>query len=96
MIRIHLVSVPMGEKPSNGFSRLLFLVCFGLILPTFDMILSGLEVLLISSFTGALNVTVSAQAEQSLTMCGKEVVSVPARGRIDIVTNSLLVLVSMC
>ncbi|XP_051987560.1 alpha-2-macroglobulin-P-like [Xyrauchen texanus] len=47
---------------------------------------------LTASVLGALNVTVSAQAEQSQAMCGNEVVSVPARGRIDIVTTSLLVL----
>ncbi|XP_051569348.1 alpha-2-macroglobulin-like protein 1 [Myxocyprinus asiaticus] len=47
---------------------------------------------LTASVLGALNVTVSAQAEQSRTTCGNEVVSVPARGRIDIVTQSLLVL----
>lgn len=39
--------------------------------------------------------TVSAQAEQSLTPCSNEVVTVPTRGRIDVVTQSLLVLVSV-
>ncbi|XP_016353787.1 alpha-2-macroglobulin-like [Sinocyclocheilus anshuiensis] len=48
--------------------------------------------ILSASVLGAVNVTVSAQAEQSQTLCGNEVVTVPTRGRIDIVTRSLLVL----
>ncbi len=39
--------------------------------------------------------TVSAQAEQSPARCGTEVVIVPERGRVDVVTQSLLVLVSV-
>ncbi|XP_051551679.1 alpha-2-macroglobulin-like protein 1 [Myxocyprinus asiaticus] len=46
---------------------------------------------LIPLVLGVLNVTVSAQAVQSLTLCGSESVTVPQRGRIDIVTRSLLV-----
>uniref|UniRef100_A0A8B9KH47 Alpha-2-macroglobulin bait region domain-containing protein n=1 Tax=Astyanax mexicanus TaxID=7994 RepID=A0A8B9KH47_ASTMX len=38
-----------------------------------------------------LNVTVSAAAEPSQTVCDNEIVSVPDRGRIDTVTRSLLV-----
>ncbi|XP_073677958.1 alpha-2-macroglobulin-like [Garra rufa] len=41
---------------------------------------------------GTVNVTVSAQAEESQSLCGNEVVTVPTRGRIDVVTQSLLVL----
>ncbi|KAL1279111.1 hypothetical protein QQF64_025784 [Cirrhinus molitorella] len=41
---------------------------------------------------GAVNVTVSAQAEQSQARCGTEIVTVPARGRVDVVTRNLLVL----
>ncbi|KAF4099969.1 hypothetical protein G5714_020095 [Onychostoma macrolepis] len=41
---------------------------------------------------GPVNVTVSAQAEQSPPQCGTEVVIVLERGRIDIVARSLLVL----
>ncbi|CAM4713493.1 unnamed protein product [Leuciscus chuanchicus] len=40
----------------------------------------------------SVNVTVSASAEPSQTRCGTEVVTVPKRGRIDVVTQSLLVL----
>ncbi|KAM9468622.1 alpha-2-macroglobulin-like [Clarias gariepinus] len=46
---------------------------------------------LIPSVLGVLNVTVSAEAEQSQTMCDNEIVSVPERGRIDTVTRSLIV-----
>ncbi|XP_039543526.1 pregnancy zone protein-like [Pimephales promelas] len=52
---------------------------------TFKWVLSA-------SVLGAVNVTVSASAEPSRTRCGTEVVTVPTRGRIDIVTRSLLVL----
>ncbi|XP_026066431.1 alpha-2-macroglobulin-like protein 1 [Carassius auratus] len=52
---------------------------------TFKWILSA-------SVLGSVNVTVSAQADQSQVRCGTEVVTVPTRGRIDIVTESLLVL----
>uniref|UniRef100_A0A8C1P2A7 Alpha-2-macroglobulin-like n=1 Tax=Cyprinus carpio TaxID=7962 RepID=A0A8C1P2A7_CYPCA len=38
-----------------------------------------------------LNITVSAEAEASQTVCDNEIVSVPERGRIDTVTRSLLV-----
>ncbi|KAK7175524.1 hypothetical protein R3I93_002440 [Phoxinus phoxinus] len=44
------------------------------------------------SVLGAVNVTVNASAEPSQTRCGTEVVTVPTRGRIDVVTRSLLVL----
>ncbi|XP_026080573.1 alpha-2-macroglobulin-like protein 1 [Carassius auratus] len=52
---------------------------------TFKWILSA-------SVLGSVNVTVSAQAEQSQVQCGTEVVTVPERGRIDSVTRSLFVL----
>ncbi|XP_016105537.1 alpha-2-macroglobulin-like isoform X2 [Sinocyclocheilus grahami] len=52
---------------------------------TFKWILSA-------SVLGSVNVTVSALAEQSQVRCGTEVVTVPTRGRIDLVTRSLLVL----
>ncbi|XP_059415069.1 alpha-2-macroglobulin-like [Carassius carassius] len=45
-----------------------------------------------ASVLGPVNVTVSASAEPSQTLCGSEVVTVPTRGRIDVVTQSLLVL----
>ncbi|XP_051966606.1 alpha-2-macroglobulin-like [Xyrauchen texanus] len=47
--------------------------------------------ILTPSALGVLNITVSAEAEQSQTVCDNEIVSVPERGRIDIVTRSLLV-----
>ncbi|KAI5630556.1 alpha-2-macroglobulin-like isoform X2, partial [Silurus asotus] len=40
---------------------------------------------------GVLNVTVSAEADQSQTVCDNEIVSVPERGRKDTVTRSLIV-----
>uniref|UniRef100_A0AAY5K1T7 Uncharacterized protein n=1 Tax=Esox lucius TaxID=8010 RepID=A0AAY5K1T7_ESOLU len=43
------------------------------------------------SALGVLNVTISAEAVQSHAACDNEIVSVPERGRIDIVTRSLLV-----
>ncbi|KAL0973002.1 hypothetical protein UPYG_G00197570 [Umbra pygmaea] len=43
------------------------------------------------SALGVLNVTISAEAVQSHVACDNEIVSVPDRGRIDIVTRSLLV-----
>ncbi|KAI4893875.1 hypothetical protein NFI96_029753 [Prochilodus magdalenae] len=46
---------------------------------------------LVPSVLGVLNVTVSAEAEQSQAVCDNEIVSVPERGRIDTVTRSLLV-----
>ncbi|XP_017346260.1 alpha-2-macroglobulin [Ictalurus punctatus] len=46
---------------------------------------------LIPTVLGVLNVTVSAEAEQSQTVCDNEIVSVPERGRIDTVTRSLIV-----
>ncbi|KAL6471079.1 hypothetical protein MHYP_G00197290 [Metynnis hypsauchen] len=46
---------------------------------------------LVPSVLGVLNVTVSAEAEQSQTVCDNKIVSVPERGRIDTVTRSLLV-----
>ncbi len=47
-----------------------------------------------SCVVGVLNITVSAEAEASQTVCDNEIVSVPERGRIDTVTRSLLVQVS--
>ncbi|XP_073690843.1 alpha-2-macroglobulin-like [Garra rufa] len=47
---------------------------------------------LMASVLGTVNVTVSARAEQSRSLCGNEVVTVPTRGRVDVVTRSLLVL----
>ncbi|XP_047676889.1 alpha-2-macroglobulin-like [Tachysurus fulvidraco] len=46
---------------------------------------------LIPTVLGVLNVTVSAEAEQSQTVCDNEIVSVPERGRIDTVTRRLIV-----
>ncbi|XP_010869581.3 alpha-2-macroglobulin [Esox lucius] len=43
------------------------------------------------SVLGVLNVTISAEAVQSHAACDNEIVSVPERGRVDIVTRSLLV-----
>jgi hypothetical protein len=56
------------------------------------VILGGAQFLSVTA--GAVNVTVNASAEPSQTRCGTEVVTVPTRGRIDVVTRSLLVLVS--
>uniref|UniRef100_A0A8B9KFH1 Alpha-2-macroglobulin domain-containing protein n=1 Tax=Astyanax mexicanus TaxID=7994 RepID=A0A8B9KFH1_ASTMX len=50
---------------------------------------------LVPSVLGVLNVTVSAAAEPSQTVCDNEIVSVPDRGRIDTVTRSLLVQVGL-
>ncbi|XP_016394934.1 alpha-2-macroglobulin-like [Sinocyclocheilus rhinocerous] len=47
--------------------------------------------ILTPSVLGVLNITVSAEAEASQTVCDNEIVSVPERGRIDTVTRSLLV-----
>nr|XP_055052353.1 alpha-2-macroglobulin-like [Misgurnus anguillicaudatus] len=47
--------------------------------------------ILTPSVLGVLNITVSAEAEQSQTVCDNEIVSVPERGRIDTVTQSLRV-----
>ncbi|XP_067219832.1 alpha-2-macroglobulin-like [Chanodichthys erythropterus] len=47
---------------------------------------------LTASVLGAVNVTVNASAEPSRTRCGTEAVTVPKRGRVDVVTRSLLVL----
>ncbi|XP_051718030.1 alpha-2-macroglobulin-like isoform X2 [Ctenopharyngodon idella] len=47
--------------------------------------------ILTPSVLGVLNITVSAEAEASQTVCDNEIVSVPVRGRIDTVTRSLLV-----
>ncbi|XP_052433050.1 alpha-2-macroglobulin-like [Carassius gibelio] len=47
--------------------------------------------ILTPSVLGVLNITVSAEAESSQTVCDNEIVSVPERGRIDTVTRSLLV-----
>uniref|UniRef100_A0A8C2GNA0 Uncharacterized protein n=1 Tax=Cyprinus carpio TaxID=7962 RepID=A0A8C2GNA0_CYPCA len=50
--------------------------------------------ILTPSVLGVMNITVSAEAEASQTVCDNEIVSVPERGRIDTVTRSLLVQVS--
>lgn len=42
-------------------------------------------------FLGVVNVTVRAEAVASQTLCNNEIVSVPDRGRIDVVTQSLIV-----
>uniref|UniRef100_A0A8C2AI36 Uncharacterized protein n=1 Tax=Cyprinus carpio TaxID=7962 RepID=A0A8C2AI36_CYPCA len=47
--------------------------------------------ILTPSVLGVMNITVSAEAEASQTVCDNEIVSVPERGRIDTVTRSLLV-----
>ncbi|XP_030601192.1 alpha-2-macroglobulin-like isoform X2 [Archocentrus centrarchus] len=46
---------------------------------------------MIPTALGVVNVTVSAEAVASHVSCGNEVVSVPERGRIDMVTKSLIV-----
>ncbi|KAL3999243.1 Rab11 family-interacting protein 3/4 [Sarotherodon galilaeus] len=46
---------------------------------------------MIPTTLGAMNVTVSAEAVASHVSCDNEVVSVPDRGRIDVVTKSLIV-----
>ncbi|KAL4009413.1 hypothetical protein ACER0C_003265 [Sarotherodon galilaeus] len=46
---------------------------------------------MIPTALGAVNVTVSAEAVASHVSCDNEVVSVPDRGRIDVVTKSLIV-----
>ncbi|XP_016300744.1 alpha-2-macroglobulin-like [Sinocyclocheilus anshuiensis] len=46
--------------------------------------------ILTPSVLGVLNITVSAEAEASQTVCDNEIVSVPERGCIDTVTRSLL------
>ncbi|KAM9359111.1 alpha-2-macroglobulin-like [Symphorus nematophorus] len=43
------------------------------------------------SALGVMNVTVKAEAETSAVTCNNEIVSVPERGRIDVVTKSLIV-----
>ncbi|XP_056329990.1 alpha-2-macroglobulin-like [Danio aesculapii] len=45
--------------------------------------------ILTPSVLGVVNITVSAEAEASQTVCDNEIVSVPERGRIDTVTRSL-------
>ena len=40
---------------------------------------------------GVVNVSVAAEAVPSHMACGNEIVSVPDRGRIDVVTRSLIV-----
>ncbi|XP_073673327.1 alpha-2-macroglobulin-like [Garra rufa] len=47
--------------------------------------------ILTPSVLGVLNITVSAEAEASQTVCDSEIASVPERGRIDTVTRSLRV-----
>ena len=46
---------------------------------------------LLWSFIGVVNVTVTAEAVPSHASCDNEIVSVPERGRIDMVTRSLRV-----
>ncbi|XP_063049716.1 alpha-2-macroglobulin-like, partial [Engraulis encrasicolus] len=46
---------------------------------------------LVPSTLGLMNITVAAEATSSQTPCGNELVTVPERGRIDIVTRPLLV-----
>ncbi|KAL4608609.1 alpha-1-macroglobulin-like [Arapaima gigas] len=46
---------------------------------------------LIPSVLGTVNVTVTAEAAQSQTICDNEVISIPEKGRIDVVTHPLLV-----
>ncbi|XP_041924560.1 alpha-2-macroglobulin-like protein 1 isoform X1 [Alosa sapidissima] len=46
---------------------------------------------LVPSVLGVMNVTVSAEAAQSQTLCDNQLVTVPERGRIDTVTRQLLV-----
>lgn len=43
------------------------------------------------TFTGVVNITVTAEAIASHASCDNEIVSVPERGRIDTVTRSLIV-----
>ena len=45
-------------------------------------------------FSGVVNVTVTAEAVASHVSCDNEIVSVPERGRIDVVTRPLIVKVS--
>uniref|UniRef100_A0A3B3QDC0 NTR domain-containing protein n=1 Tax=Paramormyrops kingsleyae TaxID=1676925 RepID=A0A3B3QDC0_9TELE len=49
---------------------------------------------LVPSALGAVNVSISAEASSTETLCNNEVVSIPDRGRIDRVTRTLLVKVS--
>ncbi len=42
-------------------------------------------------FTGKVNITVRAEAVQSRDLCGNEVVTLPDKGRVDTVMQSLLV-----
>lgn len=42
-----------------------------------------------------MNVTVSAEAVESHVSCNNDIVSVPERGRIDVVTRSLIVKVGV-
>ncbi|XP_078023473.1 alpha-2-macroglobulin-like isoform X2 [Epinephelus lanceolatus] len=46
---------------------------------------------MVPSALGVVNVTVRAEAVASQTLCNNEIVSVPDRGRIDVVTQSLIV-----
>ncbi|XP_072557458.1 alpha-2-macroglobulin-like isoform X1 [Paramormyrops kingsleyae] len=46
---------------------------------------------LVPSALGAVNVSISAEASSTETLCNNEVVSIPDRGRIDRVTRTLLV-----
>ncbi|KAG7235001.1 hypothetical protein INR49_003200, partial [Caranx melampygus] len=46
---------------------------------------------MVPSSLGDVNVTVSAEAVASQVLCGNELVNVPDRGRIDVVTRSLIV-----
>lgn len=92
MSRIHPVSVPMAEGPINGVFWLLFLVSFGCLPPSFGVYVVTHSV---SVTAGPVNVTVNASAVPPLTPCGSGAMTVPTRGRVDVVTRSLLVLVSV-
>ena len=99
MESIHPVCVQMVGRPSNG---LLFPLCLvsseSSQVKTQSHISAELSSVLINSslcVLGVLNVTVSAEADQSQAVCDNEIVSVPERGRIDTVTRSLLVKVGL-
>ncbi|XP_063062463.1 murinoglobulin-1-like [Engraulis encrasicolus] len=46
---------------------------------------------LVPSTLGLMDITVAAEATSSQTPCGNELVTVPERGRVDVVTRPLLV-----
>ncbi len=47
-------------------------------------------------FTGKVNITVRAGAVQSRELCGNEAVTLPDKGRVDTVMQSVLVEVRDC